>query len=337
MAGEREQSAVWWPTNKTSDGRPSNGAESDGIPEQDVVTLTPFCIDTYSSPHSDPTQPVPWRYAIQIRPQSLWESLSKYRNLTVRGEQYSVHQYALISRNREPGVPHLHHLSETDCVGRIIEIRAADPQNVYARVFWVLRPEDVPGGRQPYHGEDELISSNLMEIVDALTFKKPVRVVHWMQDDGTPRRAPEEGFYWRQKWDWIAEKLVPFPTHCVCDKPVSLHELTIQCTNPHCLILLHGACLVEHELRKLLTLLGLYDPRQSRDVSTSRADPTPTTGRQISISAADNGRHYRVDIGESERLDHIGRTRFMFTDLRDPRVWETDIKCLKCGENIGSR
>jgi hypothetical protein len=55
-------------------------------------------------------------------------------------------------------------------VARILEIRALDGQNVFARVFWMYWPDELPAGtiggrksvkgRQPYHGEHELIASN---------------------------------------------------------------------------------------------------------------------------------------------------------------------------------
>jgi hypothetical protein len=55
-------------------------------------------------------------------------------------------------------------------VARILEIRALDKEHVFARVFWMYWPEELPTGtmdgrkrvqgRQPYHGKDELIASN---------------------------------------------------------------------------------------------------------------------------------------------------------------------------------
>lgn len=55
-------------------------------------------------------------------------------------------------------------------VARILEIRAADEHHVYARVYWMYWPEELPvgtkdgnkyvSGRQPYHGHNELIASN---------------------------------------------------------------------------------------------------------------------------------------------------------------------------------
>lgn len=62
-------------------------------------------------------------------------------------------------------------LGTNDCwVARILEARAADEHHVYARVFWMYSPDELPpntqdgrksvSGRQPYHGANELIASN---------------------------------------------------------------------------------------------------------------------------------------------------------------------------------
>lgn len=60
--------------------------------------------------------------------------------------------------------------SDDDWVARILEIRASDEHHVYARVYWMYWPDELPQGthdgkrtvhgRQPYHGINELIASN---------------------------------------------------------------------------------------------------------------------------------------------------------------------------------
>ena len=55
-------------------------------------------------------------------------------------------------------------------VARILEIRALDADNVFARVLWMYSPDELPpntlinedfvSGRQLYHGQHELIASN---------------------------------------------------------------------------------------------------------------------------------------------------------------------------------
>lgn len=63
--------------------------------------------------------------------------------------------------------------SDDDWVARILGIRASDEDYVYARVYWMYRPDELPHrtydgkkivyGRQPYHGTNELIASNHSE------------------------------------------------------------------------------------------------------------------------------------------------------------------------------
>lgn len=68
--------------------------------------------------------------------------------------------------------------SEDDWVARILEIRASDEHHVYARVYWMYWPDEIPAGtldgkkqvagRQPYHGQNELIASNHSESAHAV-------------------------------------------------------------------------------------------------------------------------------------------------------------------------
>jgi hypothetical protein len=63
--------------------------------------------------------------------------------------------------------------TDDDWVARILEIRASDEHHVYARIYWMYWPDEIPAGshdgkksvqgRQPYHGKLELIASNHSE------------------------------------------------------------------------------------------------------------------------------------------------------------------------------
>jgi hypothetical protein len=76
-----------------------------------------------------------------------------------------------IERQRNPGEAlQPRKKSDDDWVARILEIRASDEHHVYARVYWMYWPDELPAGtqdgkklvqgRQPYHGLNELIASN---------------------------------------------------------------------------------------------------------------------------------------------------------------------------------
>ncbi|KAL9589585.1 MAG: hypothetical protein Q9203_001624 [Teloschistes exilis] len=143
---------------------------------------------------------------ISIQPEFIWNSLKKYRNFTMNGGHYSVHQYAMFLRHQAL-LPKERHTPDTNgeipCVARILEVRAKDPQNVYVRLYWLYRPEDLSEGRQTHHGERELVATNHMEIVDALRCVGHVEITH-LADDVEP---PETGVYWRQQYNFVLLKL----------------------------------------------------------------------------------------------------------------------------------
>lgn len=82
------------------------------------------------------------------------------------------------STNKDPERQGL--LQSTDYwVAKILEVRALDEHHVYARVYWMYSPDELPpntldgkklvGGRQPYHGQNELIASNHSEWAPVLS------------------------------------------------------------------------------------------------------------------------------------------------------------------------
>ena len=89
-------------------------------------------------------------------------------------------------------------------IARVLEVRARDPQHVYLRVYWMYWPGELPGGRQSYHGKDELLASNHMEIIDALTVSERAQVDHYLETDES---TPMTGLYWRQTFDYVRQKL----------------------------------------------------------------------------------------------------------------------------------
>ena len=48
---------------------------------------------------------------------------------------------------------------------RIIECLFSDPQYTYLLVLWLYWPEELPMGRQPYRGQQELVMSNAMMLL----------------------------------------------------------------------------------------------------------------------------------------------------------------------------
>ena len=70
---------------------------------------------------------------------------------------------------------------------KVLEVRALDPEHVYIRLSWLNRPEDLGSGRKDYHGKNELVPTNQMDIIDAMAVNGSLQVKHWnetAEDDG---------------------------------------------------------------------------------------------------------------------------------------------------------
>lgn len=87
-------------------------------------------------------------------------------------------------------------------IAKVLEVRAKDPQHVYLRVFWLYWPEELPHGREHYHGEGEVVMSNHMEVVDAMTVAARAEVTRWNELDADEEMGQ---LFWRQFFD-VREK-----------------------------------------------------------------------------------------------------------------------------------
>ncbi|KAH6632474.1 hypothetical protein F5144DRAFT_252554 [Chaetomium tenue] len=89
-------------------------------------------------------------------------------------------------------------------VSHILEIRASDEHHVYARACWMYWPDELPQGthdgrktiqgRQHYHGINELIASNHMDIINVMSVASQARVKQWdgKNDEGKRPLSPSE-------------------------------------------------------------------------------------------------------------------------------------------------
>lgn len=117
-------------------------------------------------------------------------------------------------------------------VGRIQEVRAATAEDVYIRVFWLYWPDELPGGgRERYHGRQEVILSNHVDIVSSNVISSKVDVERW--DEYNDEAAPVGELYYRQILDLNKTGrrgragLGKVRKHCVCGKPHHPDEVMV--------------------------------------------------------------------------------------------------------------
>jgi hypothetical protein len=204
----------------------------------------------------------------------------------------------------------------------------------------MYRPEDLPGGRQPHHGECELIASNHMDIIEVANVHEPVDVYHWNEDanDETIAWPAEEQLFWRQTFDvtkhpgksgqgrfsvsicecGVQEKnkkliaVQKLPMYCIDKSPSQPDEPLVQCDS--CLEWLHASCLEKQAVRDATSA---RKPR-GRPKKNSTANP-PVTAK----------------CRESEH----GIVRLTVTTQQpDQSLQDTDVDvtCLMCSKPIAS-
>jgi hypothetical protein len=82
------------------------------------------------------------------------------------GQEFGVGDDVLVLQ--EETVDNDHHMSpdlQNRWVGRILEIRSSDQENVHILINWYSRPEDLPKGRRPHHGMNEVLATNDVDII----------------------------------------------------------------------------------------------------------------------------------------------------------------------------
>ena len=139
----------------------------------------------------------------RISPAEQWKKMKKYSKFIVGQKSFGVGDYVYIYHGDQLHGAQLDPALTGNWVAQVLEIRAADSYHVYLRLFWMYWPDELPGGRESYHGAYELIASNHMEIIDATTVTDKADVFQLKDDSPMPIRD----LYWRQTLDFLTNKL----------------------------------------------------------------------------------------------------------------------------------
>jgi hypothetical protein len=153
----------------------------------------------------------------QVDPSKRWTDMTRYNSFVLNGIKYFSEGFIYVANdfsierqkavnNNEPMQPRKK--SDDDWVARILEIRASDEHHVYARVYWMYWPDELPQGthdgrktvqsRQQYHGMNELIASNHMDIINVVSVTSQAQVKQWYEEND---EEIQNALYWRQAFD----------------------------------------------------------------------------------------------------------------------------------------
>ncbi|KAK5231037.1 hypothetical protein LTR72_000217 [Exophiala xenobiotica] len=197
-----------------------------------------------------------------VRPGHQWRKMTKYKNAKFKEPFdviYSSGQIIYVNRHTpvRPSPPadasedeKLQYDKENFWVGLISDFRAESQDKVYVRVFWLYWPEELPMGRQPYHGKRELVLSNHVDLIEAQAIASHAEISQWDENDDSNKTVLQE-LYWRQTLD--LKKLARDPGRalsklrefCICGGYDNPSLDMYQCHKVRCGTWNHEACLVK--------------------------------------------------------------------------------------------
>ncbi|CAO2657058.1 Nn.00g058610.m01.CDS01 [Neocucurbitaria sp. VM-36] len=260
----------------------------------------------------------------KIEPAAEWESMQRYRRFTINKEEFEAGQVLFIKKAEED---HDTANSIPQWFAKVLEVRAGDASHVYLRVYWAYRPEDLPGGRQPYHGESELIVSNHMDIIEALTVESTANLIYWEDDPEKSEWPAKEQLFWRQSLDINqprGKQLTKLKTYCVDKAPCNPDEPLVNC--PSCKEWLHAHCLEEEAVKDAHKKYKIPLPKQPKGKARAKATET---GNEAAITP--------LFTAKFSPIDESGKSKLTVTDKRegqDNRQWDVDVNCLICKKTI---
>ncbi|GAP91657.2 putative ebs-bah-phd domain-containing protein [Rosellinia necatrix] len=252
----------------------------------------------------------------QVHPHQKWMDMTRYNSFVLNGVKYYsegfifVANSSTIERQKNPGeTRQSRQKSDDDWVARILEIRASDEHHVYARVYWMYWPDELPPGtqegkktiqgRQSYHGQNELIASNhsrcgslimplrtgtnrlAVDVINVVSVTAQATVNQW---DEANEDEVQKALYWRQAFDVRNMELSSALPRCKCNRPENPDKQLINCANLECRRWLHDDCLVDEALIKTFSRLGVDKPHKPTRVKAEEPE-----GGQRPLSPSESG------------------------------------------------
>ncbi|KAI0848933.1 hypothetical protein F5Y00DRAFT_78374 [Daldinia vernicosa] len=255
----------------------------------------------------------------QVQPYQKWMDMTRYNSFVLNGVKYwsegfiFVANSSTIERQKNPGEAlQPRKKSDDDWVARILEIRAADEHHVYARVYWMYWPDELPvgtqdgkkliQGRQWYHGANELIASNHMDVINVVSVTAAATVNQW---DETNEDEVQPALYWRQAFDVRSMELSSAELRCKCNRPENPDKRLFGCSNEECKKWLHDECLIHEALLKTYKRLGTDKPHKPTPVKEEEAGEAAKRPLSPSETGAAQTAEQSIDVKPEEQQQTI--------------------------------
>ncbi|KAK5658748.1 hypothetical protein OQA88_1557 [Cercophora sp. LCS_1] len=306
--------------------RRTDGLEDDDASQRVNLQMSPFAPSGKFKTH----ETMDLHY--QVDPPKKWTDMTRYNSFVLNGVKYFSEGFIYVANDssieRQKAVSSGEMMqprkkSDDDWVARILEIRASDEHHVYARVYWMYWPDELPqgthdgkkivSGRQPYHGANELIASNHMDIINVVSVTSQAQVKQWFEENDD---EIQQALYWRQAFDVRTYELSTVELVCSCNTPANPDNLLVGCTTESCKKWMHEQCIKDEALKATYARLGrdkphinpdaVKDLKKDADEATRPLSPTETgTGAsaQHSIDVRADGEPDSVQVDTKDSVD----------------------------------
>ncbi|OLL25670.1 Chromatin remodeling protein EBS [Neolecta irregularis DAH-3] len=141
-----------------------------------------------------------------------WHRLDRFESCTISDQLLSVKDHVLVNNSNDNKETTVNMKNSVYWIAQIVEIRARTEKEVYVLIRWYYRPEELPCGRQKYHGEDEVIWSDWEQVISAYTIAAKCSCIQWREHKNENELV--QTFYWRQKFCPLKGQLTVFPFNC---------------------------------------------------------------------------------------------------------------------------
>ncbi|KAG7421694.1 hypothetical protein DER46DRAFT_48417 [Fusarium sp. MPI-SDFR-AT-0072] len=254
-----------------------------------------------------------------VEPGKRWQDMTRYNSFVLNSVKYysegfvNVANEVTIEQQKAQGDGKgIYKKSNNDWVARILEIRASDEHHVYARVYWMYWPDELPygtldgkktvQGRQPYHGNNELIASNHMDIINVVSVTGPVTVNQWIESDD---EEIQDALYWRQAYDCRNMQLSSVELMCKCQTPANPDKTLIGCTSPSCGKWMHHECMAHEILLQVYERLGTDKPHRTEGSAVKEEKPEEATRPLSPTDAGEKETQPTIDVRSGETSDNV--------------------------------
>jgi hypothetical protein len=146
-----------------------------------------------------------------IQPNLEWSQMTRYASFVQNGIRYAIGDFIKVANEQSLKRQRTHRTQRPQrhlhWIARVLEVRATDPAHVYVRVAWMYWPHDLPSGGGHDYAPAEVIMSNHMDVINAMSVTDPAIVKRWGSPDED--KVDDDVFCYRQIFDCRSRLISP--------------------------------------------------------------------------------------------------------------------------------